>query len=158
MLGKKRLLASWLFKKSISNYSHSDTAYLSDTSYHRTLYEGQAYVLLKQFDRIESFFAKRREIYKRYHNSIQNPLIVHTDTNPSGVFIRFPIFVSDRNRFLKYCDQNHIAVGTGYNRLYCAGDQSVAHEISKKIVYLPFGNDYSDKKIEKVISVVNSFK
>ena len=75
-----------------------------------------------------------------------------------GVFIRFAIMVADRNRFLDHCRKNRIGVGTGYTRLYCPEDFQTAHEISNEIVYLPFGNGYTGKDIDRVINVVNSYK
>jgi dTDP-4-amino-4,6-dideoxygalactose transaminase len=157
-LAKRRLLSSWLFSRGQTNSCHTGTEYLTDSSYHRGLYEWQAYVLSKQLTCIESILMERRELYRRYYNSIKNPLFLLEDMNLSGVFIRFPILVSDRDRFLEYCCNKHIAVGTGYNRLYCPSSYNTAHEISKEIVYLPFGNGFSAKEINKVISVVNSFR
>jgi len=49
-------------------------------------------------------------------------------------------------------------VGTGYSRLYCPSEFETEYEISREIVYLPFGNGYSKEEIERVITVVNSYK
>ena len=157
-IAKNRVFSTWLFKKGRSSSNHSNTAYLSDTSYRRTLKEWQAYIVLKQFENVESLLMERRKIYRRYHNGINNPLVLHVDMDMGGVYIRFAVLTKDRARFIEHCRHNHVAVGTGYNRLYCSEDQVTAHEISKEIVYLPFGNGYSSREIEKVIFVVNSFK
>lgn len=101
---------------------------------------------------------ERRKIYKHYHNGISNPLVSRQKMNLGGVFIKFPIFVSGRSRFIDHCLQNQVAVGTGYKHLYCEEDQATAHEISKQIVYLPFGNGFSEEEIEHVINTVNTFK
>ena len=79
-------------------------------------------------------------------------------TTGGGVFIRYPIFVKDRERFIEHCRINHIAVGTGYNHLYCPEEFASEHQISREIVYLPLGNGYAEKDIDKVIKTVNSFK
>lgn len=157
-LAKNRLLSKLLFGKRNSISEHSNNAYLTDISYHRSLYEWQAKVLLKQFDNVESLLMERRKLYEKYYYSINNNAIKCKSIEYGGVCIRFPILVSDRQQFVEHCRMNHISVGTGYNRLYCPNDFTIAHEISQEIVYLPFGNGFSDKEINKVISVVNSFK
>jgi dTDP-4-amino-4,6-dideoxygalactose transaminase len=157
-LAKNKVLSSWLFSKGRSSSDHSETAYLTDSSYHRGLYEWQAYVLLKQFENIETILMERRIMYKRYDNGISNDAVKCKPVDYNGVCIRFPILVSDRKRFVEHCRANHISVGTGYNRLYCSEKYHTAHEISREIVYLPFGNGYTQEEINKVISVVNSFK
>ena len=157
-LAKNRRLSSWLFKKGNQGSDHSETAYLTDSSYHRGLYEWQAHVLLKQFDNIEEFLGERRRLYEQYYNNISNDLIDIKPFNPSNVCIRFPVLVSDRKRFIEHCRLNHVSVGMGYNRLYCPESFSMAHDISKHIVYLPFGNGYTTKEIDHVIKVANSFK
>lgn len=157
-MAKNRVLSSWLYNKGQANSDHSDTAYLTDTVYHRGMYEWQAYVVLKQFGNIESILMERRNLFKHYYNGINNAKMTCMSPYMGGVFIRFAIFVKDRERFAEYCRLKGIAIGTGYNRLYCSEKFVSAFEISNEIVYLPFGNGYSDKEIEKVISVVNSFK
>ena len=75
-----------------------------------------------------------------------------------GVNIRYSILVEDRDRFVAECRKNNIAVGRGYHKLYCPQGCKTAYEVSRKIVYLPFGNGFSDEEIEKVIKTVNTFK
>lgn len=40
---------------------------------------------------------------------------------------RYPILVKDKKRFIEHCRFNHVAVGTGYNRLYCLEDCKEAY-------------------------------
>lgn len=145
-LAKNKLLSKLLFSKSNSKSEHSETAYLTDTTYHRSLYEWQAKVLLKQFYNIEALLMERRKLYEKYYNSINNNIIDCKSIKFGGVCIRFPVLVSDRRRFVEYCRLNHISVGTGYNHLYCPKDFTIAYEISQEIVYLPFGNGYTEKE------------
>ena len=156
-LAKNKMLSSWLFKKGHSS-SPSEDAYLNDESYRYGFYEWQAYVVLKQFSNVESSLMERRKLYNRYYEGVNNDLILGISANMGGAFIRYPIFVKDRERFIEHCRINNIAVGTGYNRLYCPDEFVSEHQISKEIVYLPFGNGYKNKDIDKVINVVNSYK
>ena len=157
-LAKNRLLSSWLFSRGHANSIHSELAYQTDSSYHRGLYEWQAYVLLFQFENVETLLMERRTLFKQYYNSISNMLIERKTVKWGGVYIRYAILVPDKERFVEYCRRNHVSVGIGYNHLYCPSEFSTAHEISRKIVYLPFGNGYTKEEIDKVINVVNAFK
>ena len=157
-LAKNKMLSSWLFNKGKSSSNNSKEAYRYDTSYHRGLYEWQAYVVLKQFIDIEAILMERRKLFKRYIEGVENRLISNVFTSMGGGFIRYPVMVKDREKFIEHCRINKVSVGTGYNHLYCPRDFSEAHQISKEIVYLPFGNGYSEKDIDIVINVVNSFK
>ncbi len=156
-MAKNRLLSSWMFSRGKTSSNQTETAYLTETSYHRGLYEWQAYVLLHQFDDVEALLMERRKLYEYYYNGINNQLIDCKPIKWGGVFVRFPIFVSDRKHFVEFCLMNHVSVGTGYNRLYCPEDFSTAHDISHQIIYLPFGNGFSKAEIDKVIKVVNSY-
>lgn len=157
-LAKNKMLSSWLFKRGNSPSNHSEEAYLHDTSYHCGLYEWQAYVVLKQLNDIETILMERRKLFKRYLEGINNRLISNVHTSMGGAFIRFPVLVKNREKFIEHCHINKVSVGVGYNHLYCSEDFSIDHQISREIVYLPFGNGYSEKDIDKVINVVNSFK
>ena len=157
-LAKNKMLSSWLFKKKNSSSNHSEEVYLHDPSYYRGLYEWQAYVVLKQFRDIEALLMERRKLFKRYFECINNCLISKVYTSMGGAFIRFPVLVKDRDKFIELCHINKLSVGIGYNHLYCPEEFSIDHQISREIVYLPFGNGYSEKDIDKVINVVNSFK
>ena len=91
-IAKKRVLSSWLFNKGQANSDHSDTAYLTDSVYHRGMYEWQAYVVLKQLGNIESILMERRKLFKHYYNGINNAMITCMPPYMGGVFIRFAIW------------------------------------------------------------------
>lgn len=157
-LAKNRIFSKWLFGMGESKSDHSDTAYLTDSSYHRGLYEWQAFVALKQFKLLDIILKERQRLFEKYDNQICNSLVKKYSRQQVGVNIRYPILVSERGRFIDYCKNNGVSVGTGYHRLYCPDSFETEKEISKQIVYLPFGNHYSESETDKVIAVVNSYK
>lgn len=81
---KNRLLSKLLFSKSNSESEHSETAYLTDTTYHRSLYEWQAKVLVNQFYNIEALLMERRKLYEKYYSLIRNDIIDCKSINWGG--------------------------------------------------------------------------
>lgn len=157
-LAKNRLFSKWLFGMGESSSNHSETAYLTDSSYRRGLYEWQAFVVFKQFKQLDEIIKERQMLFEKYNKLICNSLIKKYPIQNEGVNIRYPILVTDRERFIGYCIKNGVSVGTGYHRLYCPDSFEAEKEISKQIIYLPFGNHYSESETDKVIAVVNSYK
>jgi len=83
-LAKKKLFAPFLFKDGNSFANHSETAYLQDTSYHRGMYEWQAYVVLKQFENVESILMERRLLFMAYTEGLNNALVRMAPTDWGG--------------------------------------------------------------------------
>lgn len=157
-LANNRILSSWLYRLSENEKTTEEKPINSDHSYHSYMYEWQAYVVLQQLADVDTYLMERRKLFAKYNNGIVNTLIQKPVMQWGGVNIRYAILVEDRDRFSKDCLDNHIAVGRGYQKLYCPQVFKAAHKVSKEIVYLPFGNGFSDKEIEKVINTVNAFK
>lgn len=157
-LANKRLFTSFLHKMGDSEKAKENNSINSDFSYHRPMYEWQAYVVLQQFPVMDACLMERRKVFAKYNSGISNPLFNKPIMQCGGVNIRYAVLVEDRDRFVAECGENNIAVGRGYHKLYCPKNCTTAHEIIKKIVYLPFGNGFSDEEIGKVIEIVNTFK
>jgi len=156
-LAKCRWLSSILFRFSKTNHQIA-TSPNNDYSYHHEFYEWQAHVVLNQMVALEKLLNERKALFKKYDESLNNSKITKPMLQNDGVCIRYPILVSNRDEFIEQCKRQNISVGTGYNRLYCPDTYENAHAISKEIVYLPFGNGFSKKEIERVISVINSIQ
>lgn len=157
-VANNRLLGSLAYKFGRDNkHLHNNDSNL-DFSYHRELYEWQAYVVINQFADIDAKLMERRKLFMNYHNGIFNKMIQKPIIQYGGVCIRYAILVEDRDRFISECKSKKISVGKGYHRLYCPASCDVAHDVSKMIVYLPFGNGFSESEIKKVIETVNEYK
>ena len=157
-LAKNRWMSSVLYRHGGKKHQGATPNPVNDYSYHHEFYEWQAYVVLKQFAALEDILIERSNLFKEYNDNIVNSSIIKPVLQNDGVCIRYPILVPNREKFLEQCRRQHISAGTGYNKLYCPEDFKNAHAVSKEIVYLPFGNGYSKKEINKVIEVVNSIQ
>lgn len=157
-LANKRLFTSLLHLMSESEKAKDKKPIKSDYSYHRPMYEWQAYVVLQQFPAMDARLMERRTLFAKYDRGISTPLVQKPIMQWGGQNIRYAILVEDRERFIAECKKNNIAVGRGYHKLYCTNECRTAHEVSKKIVYLPFGNGYTNEETDKVIEIVNVFK
>lgn len=157
-LANNRIMTSLAYSMRRKSKSQQHEEPRMDYSYHREIYEWQAYVVLKQLEGIEERLMERRNLFAKYSNSINNIMITKPVAQWGGVFIRYAILVDERERFVSWCKENNISVGTGYQKIYCPSSCDVAHEVSKKVVYLPFGNGFSHKEIKKVIEIINTYK
>jgi dTDP-4-amino-4,6-dideoxygalactose transaminase len=157
-LANKRLMTSLLYKIKESEKEKEEKPINADYSYHHPMYEWQAYVVLHQFPAMDARLMERRKVFLKYHSSISNPLVQKPIMQWGGQNIRYAVLIEDRKRFIAVCLKNNIAVGQGYHKLYCPKSCKTAHEVSRKIVYLPFGNGFSDEETDKVIEIVNAFK
>ena len=151
-------MSSLLYRFSRSNHQVACSYPERDYCYHHEFYEWQANVVLKQFAVLEKRLNERRALFAKYDKDLVNSLITQPIIQYEGVCIRYPILVPNREIFLECCKKQHISAGTGYNKLYCPEQFENALAVSKEIVYLPFGNGFSKKEIEKVIKVINSIQ
>lgn len=157
-LAKNRWMSSFLFRFSGNKHQETSSNPANDYSYHHDFYEWQAYVVLKQFAVLEDILNERKALFKKFNDCLANSIVTKPILQSEGVCIRYPILVPNRKKFFEECIRQHISVGTGYNKIYCPEDYKNAHAISKEIVYLPFGNGYSKKEIERVIKIINTIQ
>ena len=155
-LNKNNLFCSLMMKLYSRNERPSETAYLNDISYKTQFYEWQAFVVLQQFKNIENYIDERKQHVAVYNEKITNPSIIKPSYNPECVYIRYPIFVKNRNDFISKCLLASIQVGTGYSHPVIPDGFNNEQEISAEIVYLPLGAGYERNEIEYIVSVVNS--
>ena len=127
-----------------------------DSTYQRSLYEWQAFVVYKQLKKSDEIFEKRKKISKLYNDGIINENVQKPVYNEDAVNIRYAILVDQRDKVADKCFAHGIQVGKGYKRSICPDTYIEEKDISKKMLYLPIGSNYSDKEILKVIDVINS--
>jgi dTDP-4-amino-4,6-dideoxygalactose transaminase len=119
---------------------------------------------------IDSWNQKRKQIAKKYQNSITNKKI-KIQTQPKwsdSVYHLFVITVDNRNNFLEYMQKNNIFCGIhypipchlqkAYSFLgYKEGDFPNAEYLANHCVSLPIYPELTDKEIAKVIKIVNKY-
>lgn len=157
-LANNKLMSSVLFSFSQRGKNNSFSNPAEDESYYHVFYDWQAYVVLKQMKYLDKRLEERKELFRYYNDKISNPLIHKPLLQDGSVCIRYPILVADRDMFFNLCKREQVLVGAGYHRLYCNEECHIAQDVIKQIVYLPFGNGYSKKDINKVVRLVNSYR
>lgn len=150
-----------IFSTIRKNNTHSDThktlSSNTDFSYGREMYEWQAYILSKQFERLSSILAERNFMLSEYQKKLTNPLIKKPDFSIKWNYIRYPILVKQRIKFIAYCREKGIQLGRGYSNPVIPNDYRIEQTINDSIVYLPLGAGYSKNEIQKIIDTVNGF-
>lgn len=74
-LANKRLFTSLLHLMSESEKAKDKKPIKSDYSYHRPMYEWQAYVVLQQFPAMDARLMERRTLFAKYDRGISTPLV-----------------------------------------------------------------------------------
>lgn len=118
--------------------------------------EWQAVILLKQLKRLETLFAKRKELYDYYDKHINNPLVKKPIYDPNAVCCRYVIRVDKRDEFYKKCVDKGIDMDFSHCTLGCSEVFFREHRIAKSILNLPYYYDLSDKERDKVVKTINS--
>lgn len=151
-------LMQMIAKVGKGNAQEDAASFRREETYKHGFYEWQAYLMTKQFENIEKILSARKEMVRLYNQGITNPLVAKLVYNPESVNIRYPVFVEHRDSFISKAREGGIQMGSGYEKIYCPKDLEIENKIIKSIVYLPMGNDYSQKEINKVINFVNNYK
>lgn len=127
-----------------------------DSTYQRPFYEWQAFVVYKQLKKRAEIFEGRKRVSKLYNEFIVNKTVQKPVYDEDVVNIRYAILVQNRDEVARKCVQNGIQVGKGYKKSICPETYTEEKDISNQILYLPIGNNYSDKEIFQVIDVINA--
>ena len=138
----------------------SVSSYTDDPSYSRGFYEWQAFVVSKQFDRIDGVLNNRIKMAKEYKEAIELNGIQTFDFDEEAVQIRFPVLLKNKEKVRAAAVKYGIQLGGGYEKVYCPdnSDFDNEHTIIRDIAYLPFGNAYNKKEIDKVIHFMAEIK
>ena len=123
--------------------------------YLRGFYNWQAYVVLKQLERLPLILKKREELTDIY-DKVMNYCSQNNSFLRSATCIRYPIYVKDREKKRAEMRAKGIEVGFGFE--HCVFPSNYNEELSfvDEIAYLPFGNNYTKDEIDKIVSVLSS--
>ena len=132
--------------------------------------EVHAAVLNFKLNYLNSDIKRRRDIARKYDIGIKNKNIILPKENP-GSYHSYYVYVirtRKRDKLLKYLRNNKIYCNIsypfpihlmrGYKHFgYKKGDLKITEKISKQILSLPMYPQLNEKKIKRVIKVLNEF-
>lgn len=151
--------------------------YGSDTKYHHTMLginsridEMQSAVLRVKLKYIEKVNMRRRKIAKAYNDGIANPAITlpYGGKLTNSVYHVYPVFCNRRNELKQYLEDKGVMSIIHYpipphkqialkRVVKCAG-APVTEKISAEELSIPINSAMTEKDIEDVLRVINSFK
>ena len=161
-----------LYSKSLMlrKYGMKNLYYSEFHGINSRLDEVHAVILDFKLKSLNSDIKKRRYIAKKYANGIKNKKIILPKEN-LGSYHSYYVYVirtQKRNKLLKYLRSKNIYCNIsypfpihlmrGYKYFgYKKGDLKITEKISKQILSLPMYPELSEKKVKKVIRVLNEF-
>ena len=137
---------------------HEKPSAIKTDLYNYKFSEWQAAILLRQLQKLEAIFQKRKSLYAYYETRIGNNIIRKPQMNPDAVCCRYAILVEDREFFYKKSIDAGVDMDFSHCSLGCPDSFVREHEMSKNVLNLPFDINLSSKEIEYVVKVVNSIK
>lgn len=169
MVTNDDLLAERL--RMIRNYGSRIKYHFEISGINSRMDEIQAAILQVALKHMDEGNSERIRIAKRYLAEINNPLIQFQKKRPDAlhVYHLFPVFVKDRDPFIKFLEENGIGtqihypippyVSECYSYMgYSWDDYPLASESAKTEVSLPIYAGMPEDNIDEVISVINRYK
>lgn len=155
----------------LKNQGCDVTYYHDEIGYNYRLEGLQGAVLSVSLKYLPRWTVRRQEIGKRYIREITNPLFTmqaHPE-NTESVFHLFVVQLEERDRFIRYMDDNHVEchrhypvpchLQKAYAHLgYKEGDCPNAERLASHCVTLPLFPEMREDEIAKVIELCNRFR
>lgn len=120
--------------------------------------EWQANILLRQLQKLNDIFQKRKRLYTYYDVQIQNKIIKKPQEDPEAVCCRYAILVDNRESFYTKCIVTGVDLDFSHCNLGCPNSFSEEHKMANQVLNLPFDINLSEKELKYVVKVVNSIK
>ena len=159
-LDKNRYVHYWLSKVTRHYAAH---AYIPSETYNPDVnivntysfgfYNWQAYVVLKQLNKLPFLLQKRRELLELYKENYSIKGQINSFERRESC-IRYPIYLQDRETVRFRLREKGIEVGYGFEHFVCPMDYKEEIAMSKEIAYLPYSSNYSKKEINSIINVI----
>lgn len=126
--------------------------------YTHGFYEWQAYITYPQLKMINEIITKRSLIYSYYEKNLNNSLINKPPYDIDSTCIRYTLQVENQKEFYQYCLQRGIDMGFSFNHISSPDSYTEEHKMAEEILNIPFYFNLSQKEMEKVVNVINSYK
>ena len=127
----------------------------------------QAAVLLEKVKRLNFLNKKRKNIANKYFSKIKNHNIKFLKYSKGSVFHQFVILVNNRNKLLKFLDQNNIGYGFHYphsinqmnffKKVFGNKVFKNAENLASKCISIPIDPMLKEKEINYIIEKLNKF-
>jgi dTDP-4-amino-4,6-dideoxygalactose transaminase len=168
--GNPQVLELWRSNALTTNITNQLLSYGRTYSHKRKMIKTEILNLKDEFEKLENYLQKRREIAKMYNELVMenglSKIVVPTDS--AGSYIRYPVLFSGKNR-LSDCIKNlaraSFHIDGRYKPLHLSplfdyatksSDFKESIYVSEHILPLPVKNLNADyKKAKKVVSIVN---
>lgn len=131
---------------------HPDRKILED--YHYGFYNWQAFVVLKQLNRLPLLLKKREELAVVYKTRL-NQVYQKEEFERQPCCIRYPVFLKNREAIRKRIRELGVEVGAGFEHFVCPLDYRDELVIGKEVAYLPYSSNYSSKEINSIVAILN---
>lgn len=120
--------------------------------------EWQAAILLCQVKNLDKYIARRKWIYSYYIAHIKNDAVLLAGTSIDAACIRFPVQVKDKQEFYDFCVQRGVDFNFSFSHISSPECFKLEHDISDRILNIPFYYDLSREEIDHVVKTINSYK
>ena len=160
----------YLESKKLRKYGMSKLYYSEKHGINSRLDEVQAIILNYKLAKLNSDIKKRRRIAKIYYDNINCSDLLLPSENKKN-FHAYYVFVvrhKKRKEVMNYLKKNGIFCNISYpfpihnmrgykNQFHRVKDLKITEKLSKEIFSLPMYPELNDKKLEKVINIINKF-
>ena len=154
--------------RALANYGSQKKYVFKYTGRNSRLDEIQAAILYVKLHHLDEDLELRRNVARRYHSSINNPLIKlqRIDDWNAHVFHLYPILCERRDEFQEYLKENGIMTVIHYpippHKQECYKEWNemslpITERLANEELSLPISPVLSDEEVETVISVINAF-
>jgi len=137
--------------------------------YNSRLDEIQAAILCIKLEYINKLLSKRRNIAKIYQESIINDNIKlpFSNKNAEHTYNQFTLRVKNRNKFIKYLENNAIPYGIYYSKpiyKYKAYSKNnyqklpIVEQISKECISIPIYPELAISDVKKICIILNKYE
>lgn len=154
--------------RALANYGSQKKYVFKYTGRNSRLDEIQAAILYVKLHHLDEDLELRRNVARRYHSSINNPLIKlqRIDDWNAHVFHLYPILCERRDEFQEYLKENGIMTVIHYpippHKQECYKEWNemslpITERLANEELSLPISPVLSDEEVETVIRVINAF-
>ena len=123
-------------------------------NYHYGFYNWQAYVVLKQLNKLPFLLKKREELAMAYRDMLSEEYQKESFERQKSC-IRYPIYLNNREEIRLRLRKKGIDIGFGFEHFVSPNNYNEEIEISKKIAYLPYSSNFSEKEVDYIINCLN---
>lgn len=120
--------------------------------------EWQASILLRQLNRLDEIFRKRKEVYAYYDRHINNPLLTKPVHYENAVCTRYAILCEDKKSFYRKCLEHGVDMDFSHCTIGSPENFEFEHSLAERVLNIPFYFDMTEREMRKIVDVVNKIR